>query len=144
MKTEPVPTCTSPLFGTGEVYHCSELGCPIHGERNSILADAEKLSQRMTRDEALAELAKAMGFTEGEVPSQLITIERVLPPVKETVLFETEAGPVPVGGVLSSIEKIAENLQTGTCPMCGSPTQLGCCLKDGCGWVKSLYERGSP
>lgn len=37
-----VNQCNSPLFGTGEVYHCHELDCPVHGERNKIMAGAEQ------------------------------------------------------------------------------------------------------
>lgn len=32
------PECSSPHFGGGEVYHCHELSCPIHGERNKQIA----------------------------------------------------------------------------------------------------------
>jgi hypothetical protein len=36
------PTCNSPLFGSGQIYHCSELDCPIHGERNKLMELAER------------------------------------------------------------------------------------------------------
>lgn len=43
--------CTSPLFGSGEVYHCNELDCPVHGERNRTMIDNPRAGKRLGREE---------------------------------------------------------------------------------------------
>lgn len=40
----PKLKCTSPKFGTGEIYHCLELDCPVHGERNRTISASTKRS----------------------------------------------------------------------------------------------------
>lgn len=45
-----VLVCNSPLFGTGDVYHCSELDCPVHGERNVSMLEPAKAPWTLTEN----------------------------------------------------------------------------------------------
>lgn len=35
-RTPAVPTCSHPLYGSGDPYRCTDANCPVHGDRNRL------------------------------------------------------------------------------------------------------------